>query len=180
MQVTKLVVLGVIDILGKASGYDVFQYMEKNKIDRWTEIQKPSIYNAIKSLEKDNLILKVEELSSGRYPIKSIYTITKEGRVYFDDLQKEAFLGIFPKFYGFKIALKFNKRRSKDEISAFAIEAIEIIDKQIAAMDMHLKKLSHRSYEYKRDWFFIEHDRRLYLAEKEWIHEAVEFVRINI
>ena len=98
--------------------------MEKNKIDKWTEIQKLSIYNAIKSLEKDKSILKVEELSSGRYPIKSIYAITKEGQAYFNDLQKEAFLGIFPKFYGFKIALKFNKRISKEEISAFAKDAI--------------------------------------------------------
>lgn len=177
MQLAKMVVLGSLEILGIASGYDVYQYLESNQIDRWTDIKKPSIYNALRQLQKENAIEQVEQVKNGNYPKKIIYQINEKGRKLFDDLQTEAFLGIFPRFFGFKVALKFNKRRSLEEIKDFAAQAIDIIDEQLAAMDQYLKKLADNSTERKRNEFFIEHDRRLYMTERQWILEALEYIK---
>jgi hypothetical protein len=39
-------------------------------------------------------------------------------------MQAQAFLGLYPDYFGFKLALKFNVRRSAEEIADFADQAI--------------------------------------------------------
>jgi DNA-binding PadR family transcriptional regulator len=179
MQLAKMVVLGSLEILGTASGYDVYQYLDKNQIDRWTDIQKPSIYNALRQLEKEQTIEQVNVIKSGKYPEKTTYQICEKGKLLFDTLQEEAFLGIYPRFFGFKVALKFNRRRSAEEINNFANRAISIIDEILEAMDKHIESLPDHSEEQTRDKFFIEHDRRLFMTERQWILEALEYIKEN-
>lgn len=179
MQLAKMVVLGSLEILGMASGYDIYQYLNRNQINRWTDIKRPSIYNALRRLEKEDAIEQVDLLKTGKYPEKIIYQINEKGMQLFDSLQEEAFLGIYPRFFGFKVALKFNRRRSIEEINNFGAEAIRVIDEQLAGMEKHLRSLPNDSIEQKRDKFFIEHDRRLFIAECQWIMEALEYIKQN-
>jgi DNA-binding PadR family transcriptional regulator len=172
MTFVQLAVLGSIDRLGEGSGYDIAQDLERKMISRWADIKQASVYHAIRQLEKDGALRPVRQTRDGRFPTKTIYEITDEGRRLFDTLQEEAFLGLYPRFYGFKIALKFNTRRSSDEIQQFAARAIAAIDAQLAAMDSYLGGLDPTSTQHSYDSFFIDHDRRLLLAERQWIAEA--------
>jgi DNA-binding PadR family transcriptional regulator len=174
MNIAKLVVLGALENLGRGSGYDIISELNRKKIDRWTDIKKGSIYHALRQLKSEEGIIEVEHTKVGRYPDKTIFQITDKGKVLFDSLQEEAFLGLYPHFYGFKIALKFNIRRSSEEIKKFAERAIEIIDQQFKAMDDYLSGLDDTSRLYKTDSFFIKHEKMLYGAEKEWIQSAVK------
>ena len=174
MNIAKMVVLGALESLGRGSGYDIMQELNRKKIDRWTEIKIGSIYHALKQLKKEGAIDEVEQIRVGRYPYKTIFEITAKGKELFDDLQEQAFLGLYPNFYGFKIALKFNTRRSVEEIEEFGKRAIEIIDLQFKAMDEHLDGLDRSGMLYKTDSFFIEHERMLFGAEKEWIQDAMK------
>jgi hypothetical protein len=72
------------------------------------------------------------------------------------------------------LALKFNTRRSAADIQRFAELAIAAIDTQLAGMDRYLVTLPADSPQYKYDAFFIEHERRLFEAEKNWIDAAVQ------
>jgi DNA-binding PadR family transcriptional regulator len=168
-----MVVLGALENLDRGSGYDILQELNRKKIDRWTGLKKGSIYHALRQLKKDGGISEVEQTKVGRYPDKTIFQVTAKGKDMFDSLQEQAFLGVFPHFYGFKIALKFNTRRTAEEIEEFAIRAIEVIDQQFKAMDDHLSSLDKTSTLYKTDSFFIEHEKMLFGAEKEWIQNAV-------
>jgi DNA-binding PadR family transcriptional regulator len=172
MTVARLVTLGALEQLGEGSGYDITQHLSQKMIDRWTDIKPASIYHAIRQLEKEGAITVVAQTKEGRFPPKTIYTLTEAGRQQFDDLQAEAFLGLYPQFYGFKLALKFNTRRSAAEIAQFAIRAMAVIDGILASMDAYLGTLDPASAQYAADAFFIEHDRRLFLAEQQWIQEA--------
>jgi DNA-binding PadR family transcriptional regulator len=169
-----MVVLGALENLGRGSGYDIIQELNKKKIDRWTDIKKGSIYHALKQLKSEGAINEVEQTKVGRYPDKTIFQITAKGEELFDCLQEQAFLGLFPHFYGFKIALKFNTRRSAEEIKKFAKRAIDLIDQQFKAMDDHLSSLDKSSKLYKTDSFFIKHEKMVFGAEKEWILYAVK------
>jgi DNA-binding PadR family transcriptional regulator len=175
MNTAKMVVLGSLENLGRGSGYDIIQELNRKKIDRWTDIKKGSIYHALRELKKEGAISEVEQTKVGRYPDKTIFQITAKGKELFDSLQEQAFLGLYPPhFYGFKIALKFNTRRSAEEIKEFAERAIDVIDQQFKAMDDHLSTLDKSSIQYKTDSFFIKHDKMLFTAEKEWIRDAVK------
>ncbi len=174
MNIAKLVVLGALESLGRGSGYDIIGELNRKKIDRWTDIKKGSVYYALRELSKEGAIDEVEKTRVGRYPDKTIFQITAKGRELFDSLQEEAFLGLFPHFYGFKIALKFNTRRSAAEIEGYAERAIERIDQQFEAMDEYLNGLDETSTLYRTDKFFIKHEKMLFGAEKEWIQDAVK------
>ncbi|UCH88451.1 MAG: PadR family transcriptional regulator [Thermoplasmata archaeon] len=178
MNIAKMVVLGALESLGRGSGYDIIQELNRKKIDRWTDIKQGSIYHALRQLKSEGAVNEVEQTKVGRYPDKTIYKITAKGKELFDNLQEQAFLGLYPHFYGFKIALKFNSRRSAKEIKIFAERAIEVIDKQFKAMDDHLDSLDKSSMLYKTDSFFIKHEKMLFGAEKEWIQDAVKNLSI--
>ena len=174
MNISKYVVLGTLDVLGTASGYDIIRELDKKMVSRWTNVKKGSIYNALKSLCKGGEIREVSRVKKGLFPTMTLYDITDQGRDFFDKMQEEAFLGIFPLFLGFKLALKFNRRRTANEIKKYAAAAIEIIDRTLEGMDAYLDSLPESSALRKSDMFYIEHDRMLYLAEKRWIQMAVE------
>ncbi|MHA2364578.1 MAG: PadR family transcriptional regulator [Candidatus Hodarchaeales archaeon] len=178
MNIAKMVVLGALENLNQGSGYDIIQELNRKKIDRWTDIKKGSIYHALRQLKKDGAINEVERTKVGRYPDKTIFQITAKGKDLFDKLQEQAFLGLFPHFYGFKIALKFNTRRSAEEIKKFAKKAIDIINQQFKAMDDYLSSLDQSSKLYKTDLFFIKHEKMIFGAEKEWIREVVKNLSI--
>lgn len=174
VNVAQLVVLGALEQLGRAGGYDIVQELDRKMVHKWLDLKPGSIYHALRQLEKEGAVEPVEQTREGRYPTKTLFEITGEGRERFDTLQEEAFLGIFPQFYGFKVALKFNTRRSAAEIERFANRAVEAIDAHLAIMDEYLDTLDPSSRRHEEDAFFIEHDRRLYQVEKAWIQEAAQ------
>lgn len=174
MNIAQFVVLGALEQLGRGSGYDIMQTLNRKMIDRWVDIKTGSIYHAVKQLHKEELIREVEQVREGQFPPKTIYALTEGGFQRFDELQAEAFLGLFPRFYGFKLALKFNTRRTAAEIAQFADIAIAAIDAQLAAMNKYLNTLDQNSPQYAYDAFFIDHDRRLFEAEKAWVQAVVQ------
>ncbi len=175
MNVSKFLVLGALDSLGTGSGYDVQRELEQRRVTNWTGIKTGSIYFAIRQLEKDACIEVVAKKQSGAFPVKSIYRTTETGRKIFDEMQEEAFRGLYPQYYGFKLALKFNRRRTADEIIAFTGIAIENIGKTLRAMDEYLETADPETLD--DDRFFIRHDKLLLEAEKQWIKEVQPFIR---
>jgi DNA-binding PadR family transcriptional regulator len=160
--------------LETAGGYDVIRFLEHKKISRWTSIKSGSIYNALKTLVKNGDIQEIDRVKKGLFPTMTRYAITDQGRASFDAMQEEAFLGLYPLFIGFKLALKFNKRRTHAEIRQFAAAAIDKIEETLQIMDDHLNGLPAAGAQRQSDAFFIEHDRMLLLAEKQWIQMVVE------
>jgi len=173
MDVAKFVVLGALESIEEGSGYDIIMELEKKKITNWTEVKKGSIYYALKKLTKDKAVQEVIKTRTGLYPEKTIYKMTDYGKALFDDFQAEAFLGLYPKFYGFKLALKFNTRRSSKEIRQFGEKAIRAIDEQLDLMDTYLNSSAIPKSVRDFDRFFIEHERMVFEAEKKWIEQAI-------
>ncbi|MDP5277031.1 PadR family transcriptional regulator [Chengkuizengella axinellae] len=180
MNKPQFIVLGILEQLGQGSGYDIKQMYDLKKVDQWLDVKIGSIYHAIKQLHKDGYIHEVEKKQAGKYPEKTIYTVTEKGKNRFDLLQEKAFLGLFPDFYGFKLALKFNERRTKNEIKEYAKMAIKIIDEKLGSMAEHLNSLDSENHRFHYDAFFIKHEKHLFQAEKEWIQDAVRNIDLII
>lgn len=173
MNIAKFVVLGELDHLSPASGYDIIRELDKKMITRWTNVKKGSIYHALKVLAKDGQIRETERVKQGLYPTMTLYEITDSGRREFDKMQAEAFRGLYPYYFGFKLALKFNVRRSRADIAEFAEAAIKQIDTIFTGMDAYLESMANFPSQQNKDALFIEHDKMLLRAEKQWIQMAV-------
>ncbi len=104
-------------------------------------------------------------MKQGQFPTMTIYEITDSGRELFDKMQEEAFLGLFPQFYSFKLALKINVRRTPEEIARIAEKAIGVIDSIMDQMDRYMESQSDPKPRLETDGFFIEHDRMLLRQE---------------
>jgi DNA-binding PadR family transcriptional regulator len=141
MNVSKFLVLGTLGLQGESSGYDVVQYLRETRVERWTDVKIGSIYYAIGKLQENEAIEEVRKERQGKQPEKTIYRITPEGEERFKSMQEEAFQGLYPQFYGFKLALKFNVHRTAGEIASFAETAIQRIDEYLEAMDSYLHSL---------------------------------------
>lgn len=169
MNIPKFIVLGALEAMGEASGYDIIRFAEKKMLHRWTRVKNGSIYNALKSLDQSGDVRLVERVKQGLFPTMTLYRITEQGRNTFDALQEECFKGLFPLHLGFKLGLKLNHRRTRAEIRQYADEAITIIDTMMKEAADYLETLPGASNQKSSDAFFIEHDRMLLREEKKWI-----------
>ncbi|WP_027702017.1 PadR family transcriptional regulator [Metaclostridioides mangenotii] len=71
------------------SAYEIQKSIEITGISKWVKISTPSIYKKTIQLEKKGY-LSSESIREGRMPEKTIYSITKFGKVYYMELMKKA------------------------------------------------------------------------------------------
>jgi DNA-binding PadR family transcriptional regulator len=76
LPVTAYVVLALL-AEGEAHGYDLQRQVHDRGFRFWTQIQRSSIYNALKRLEKEELV--EVELREGGGPTRKVYRLTERG-----------------------------------------------------------------------------------------------------
>jgi DNA-binding PadR family transcriptional regulator len=79
MIITKLLVLGCINRREQAHGYEVYRDLVEWRADTWASIKPGSIYHAIVSLEKDQLIEALPSERGERGGSRTQYKLTTKG-----------------------------------------------------------------------------------------------------
>lgn len=85
-NIIKVLILYYLSIKS-THGYEIQKFIQTNQMDKWTKIQSGSIYYALNKLEKEGLIVLVEEIGSGT-KARKIYKITDKGREELKELVK--------------------------------------------------------------------------------------------
>jgi Predicted transcriptional regulators len=85
-NIIKVLILYYLSIKS-THGYEIQKFIQTNQMDKWTKIQSGSIYYALNKLEKEGLIVLVEEIGSGS-KARKIYKITDKGREELKELVK--------------------------------------------------------------------------------------------
>ncbi|OLT49248.1 PadR family transcriptional regulator [Saccharomonospora sp. CUA-673] len=85
MPATRLLVLGVVRMYGRAHGYQVRRELLSWSAERWANVQPGSIYHALKRLASEDLLQQVET-TPGKGPDRFAYTLTDAGE---RDFQRE-------------------------------------------------------------------------------------------
>ena len=78
---TRLVVLGAVHQFEPVHGYFLRRELLTWHVDEWANIQPGSIYNALRSLERDGYITESGTEAEGKRPERTSYRMTKEGEV---------------------------------------------------------------------------------------------------
>jgi DNA-binding PadR family transcriptional regulator len=82
VSATRLLVLGVVRMRGKAHGYQVRRELLTWKADEWANAQPGSIYHALKQMAKEGLL---EQEADGE-PGRTAYRLTPDGEIQFQVL----------------------------------------------------------------------------------------------
>ncbi|WP_036475754.1 PadR family transcriptional regulator [Mycobacterium sp. URHD0025] len=86
----RLLVLGVVRMLGEAHGYAVHQELMSWRVDTWTAVKPPSIYHAVKQLEREDKLRAVRSEAGSRGPARTVYAVTDSGDTEFFGLLEAA------------------------------------------------------------------------------------------
>jgi DNA-binding PadR family transcriptional regulator len=89
MSTVRLLVLGVVRTRGEAHGYAVHQELMSWRVDTWTAVKPPSIYHAVKQLEREGLLAGSGRQDSPRGPARVAYRVTPAGDEEFIRLLEE-------------------------------------------------------------------------------------------
>ncbi|NIH78533.1 PadR family transcriptional regulator [Amycolatopsis viridis] len=83
MSPTRLLVLGVVRMYGKAHGYQVRRELLTWSADRWANVQPGSIYHALKKMAAEGLLEAAADEPEGRGPDRVAYRLTADGEAEF-------------------------------------------------------------------------------------------------
>ncbi len=86
MSATRLLVLGVVRMYGRAHGYQVRRELLTWSADKWANAAPGSIYHALKKMAKEKLLEEVDTGEDGPGPDRTAYQLTPDGETEFQVL----------------------------------------------------------------------------------------------
>jgi DNA-binding PadR family transcriptional regulator len=86
---TRLLVLGVIRIFQPVHGYEVRRELMSWRVEEWASIAPGSIYNALKTLDREGMIEVTGTEQVGSRPERTSYRLTSRGQQELSDLLRE-------------------------------------------------------------------------------------------
>jgi DNA-binding PadR family transcriptional regulator len=79
VSATRMLVLGIVRLAGEVHGYQLRRELLSWSADRWANVQPGSIYHALRSLARDELVEAVGTEEGGDGPARTVYKITAAG-----------------------------------------------------------------------------------------------------
>lgn len=79
ISITRLLVLGML-ARGPMHGHQIRREAELRDVEQWAGIKPGALYGALHRLEEEGLIQPSHTEQAGRFPARTIYTLTSEGR----------------------------------------------------------------------------------------------------
>ena len=175
MSATRLLMLGAVRIFQPVHGYFVRRELLTWRVDQWAKINPGSIYNALRTLERDGFI---SGESSEDKPAKTVYSLTGDGETEFFALLREALWRVVPSDKASLFAaISFMSDLSREEVT-------EALESRIAQLDaLHrespytLSTLAGRGERPRHIAEFAYISDALVLGEREWTAACLQRIR---
>lgn len=173
MSSTRLLILGAVRIFQPVHGYFVRRELLTWRVEQWAKINPGSIYNALRTLEREGFIAAVDP---DEKPTR--YALTEDGETEFLALLREALWHVVPndpaRLY---TVISFMWTLSRDEV----IEALESRLAQLDAMHREmpytLSTLMASSEKPRHLAEFAYFGDALVLGEREWTEACLQRIR---
>ena len=119
MSTIDLVILGIVSEKPQ-SAYDIQKDIEYHHLSRWTKISVPSIYRKVLQLSEKGY-LQSNIVKGDRFADKAVYSLTDEGRKYFNSLMQYYATQTVPLLFDFNVVIanlnKLDKSAALDLVS---------------------------------------------------------------
>ena len=157
MSSTRLLMLGAVRIFQPVHGYFVRRELLTWRADQWAKINPGSIYNALRTLERDGFIVAVDP---DEKPIR--YTLTEDGETEFLSLLRESLWHVVPndpaQLY---TAISFLWALSREEV-------IDALESRLAQLDA-----LHRGMPYMLSTLMGNSEKPRHIAEFGYLGDAL-------
>jgi DNA-binding PadR family transcriptional regulator len=80
VSATRILVLGLLAVRGPMHGHQLRRVAEMMNVEAWGDVKVGALYGAIHRLEAEDLIQAIRSEQEGRFPARTVYAITDEGR----------------------------------------------------------------------------------------------------
>src|SRR4051812_26336916 len=80
VSATRILVLGLLAVRGPMHGHQLRRVAEMINIESWGDVKVGALYGAIHRLEAEGLIHPIRSEQEGRFPARTVYAVTDEGR----------------------------------------------------------------------------------------------------
>lgn len=175
MSTIDLVILGIIAEKPQ-SAYDIQKDIEYHHLSRWTKISIPSIYRKVLQLSKKGY-LRSDIVKGDRFADKAVYSITDEGKDYFNSLMQYYATQTVPLLFDFNVVIANLNKLNKDAALDLISKLKESITVSVGTNEEYLTEYSNIPLVGKT---IIEQQGLLYKTLLEWLDTFREqFERID-
>lgn len=175
MSTIDLVILGIVAEKPQ-SAYDIQKDIEYHHLSRWTKISIPSIYRKVLQLSEKGY-LRSDIVKGDRFADKAVYSITDEGKDYFNSLMQYYATQTVPLLFDFNVVIANLNKLNKDAALDLISKLKESITVSVGTNEEYLTEYSNIPFVGKT---IIEQQGLLYKTLLEWLDTFREqFERID-
>lgn len=175
MSTIDLVILGIVAEKPQ-SAYDIQKDIEYHHLSRWTKISIPSIYRKVLQLSEKGY-LRSDIVKGDRFADKAVYSITDEGKDYFNSLMQYYATQTVPLLFDFNVVIANLNKLNKDAALDLIFKLKESITVSVGTNEEYLTEYSNIPLVGKT---IIEQQGLLYKTLLEWLDTFREqFERID-
>lgn len=175
MSTIDLVILGIVAEKPQ-SAYDIQKDIEYHHLSRWTKISIPSIYRKVLQLSEKGY-LRSDIVKGDRFADKAVYSITDEGKDYFNSLMQYYATQTVPLLFDFNVVIANLNKLNKDAALDLISKLKESITVSVGTNEKYLTEYSNIPLVGKT---IIEQQGLLYKTLLEWLDTFREqFERID-
>ena len=175
MSTIDLVILGIVAEKPQ-SAYDIQKDIEYHHLSRWTKISIPSIYRKVLQLREKGY-LRSDIVKGDRFADKAVYSITDEGKDYFNSLMQYYATQTVPLLFDFNVVIANLNKLNKDAALDLISKLKESITVSVGTNEEYLTEYSNIPLVGKT---IIEQQGLLYKTLLEWLDTFREqFERID-
>jgi DNA-binding PadR family transcriptional regulator len=90
VNLTRLIILGLLAERGPSHGHQLRRDAELAEVERWGGVSVGSLHRELRAMESTGLVEAVRTEKIGRWPERTLYGITEEGRLELTVLRQQA------------------------------------------------------------------------------------------
>lgn len=72
--------LATLDRLGEAHGHEVAREAAVDRTETWAHVSQGALYSVLRKCEADRLVAQVRVEQVGKFPSRTVYQLTEQGR----------------------------------------------------------------------------------------------------
>ena len=175
MSTIDLVILGIVAEKPQ-SAYDIQKDIEYHHLSRWTKLSIPSIYRKVLQVSGKGYLGR-DGVNGDRFADKAVYSITDEGKDYFNSLMQYYATQTVPLLFDFNVVIANLNKLNKDAALDLISKLKESITVSVGTNEEYLTEYSNIPLVGKT---IIEQQGLLYKTLLEWLDTFREqFERID-